>query len=403
MYDKKTLEKKRAQVKRLFFCKHFNKSKIARAIGVSRPFIHKWVRNKNRPVTDDCRGWPKGKRRFYTDQEEERIISLREELEKGLFTGSDKILDEYNQSYPKARSLSRSFVSRVIWKYFPMSRRKTLKAVKEQKYPIKTLTGLSTIQQEADFMGKKYITGRSEPIHFFTRVYKKPFILRLLKRVPGETSETALNILTSDWKRYPIPGTLSIDNGFGFTAAGTGNIPRIISPFIQYLLSLGITPIFIAPKKPWMNGTVEGTHSVFARRAWNRFTCDTLDEVDELVQLFELEYQKLKPLPKKLPGKTLSLNFNWKSVFTKPFVPKKEMYIYLIRLVQERPVNNLKAPAIRIFKELIKLDKSLINTYVLAKLDIYKELLSLYVEPNNEDLRLVAKRKFPLRFAKKKV
>lgn len=403
MYDKKTLEKKRLQVRDLFFNKHFNKSEIARAIGVSRPFVQKWTADKNRSVEDDQRGWPKGKKRVYTDKEEARIVNLRRELEEKLFTGPDKIIDEYRQRYSKARSLSRSFVSRVIWKHFPMSRRKTLKAVKEQKYPLNTLAGLGSIQQEADFMGRKYITGRSEPIHFFTRVYKEPFLLRLLKRVPDETSNTALNVLSSDWKQYPLPDTLSLDNAWGFTASGAGKCSRIISPFIQYLLILGITPIFIAPKKPWMNGTVEGTHSVFTRKAWNRFACRSLADVDKLVQLFEKEYQKLKPLPGKLPGKTLSADFNWRDIFARPFKPKKGMGIYLIRLVQEKPKDDVKIPAIRIFKELIKLDKSLINTYVLAKLDIYKEQLSIYVEPNNEDLRLVAERKFPLRFAKKKV
>lgn len=146
----------------------------------------------------------------------------------------------------------------------------------------------------------------------------------------------------------------------------------------------------------------EGTHSVFTRKAWNRFTCQTLAEVDKLVQLFETEYQQLKPLPGKLPGKTLPADFSWQDVFAKPFILKKGMSVYLIRLVQEKPVKQDNIPAIRIFKELVKLDKGLINNYVLAKLDIYKEQLSVYVEPNKDDLRLVAERKFPLQFAKKK-
>lgn len=70
MDDKKILEKKRSQAKDLFFHKHFNKSRIARVINVSRPFVHKWTVDKNRSVTDDRRGWPKGKKRLYTGQEE---------------------------------------------------------------------------------------------------------------------------------------------------------------------------------------------------------------------------------------------------------------------------------------------------------------------------------------------
>lgn len=54
-------------------------------------------------------------------------------------------------------------------------------------------------------------------------------------------------------------------------------------------------------------------------------------------------------------------------------------------------------------KELVELDKSLINTYVLVNLDVYHEHLNSYAEPNDDDLPLVAERKFPLQFAKKKV
>lgn len=112
-----------------------------------------------------------------------------------------------------------------------------------------------------DFIGHKYIYGSSQPIHFFTRVYKKPFTLRLIKRVPNQGMRVALEITAQDWKQYPVSDTLWLDNGLGFTTSGKDL--RIVSPFIQYLLLLGITPLFIVPKKLWMNGSVEGTSSVF--------------------------------------------------------------------------------------------------------------------------------------------
>ncbi|MFO8089963.1 MAG: hypothetical protein R6U13_09025 [Desulfatiglandaceae bacterium] len=350
----------------------------------------------------DRRGWPLGKKRTRTDQEELRIINLRKELEKRkFFYGPDTILDKYTKRYPEAPCLSRSFVTRVITKHFPMSRRGTLKAVEEQNYPIETISSLGDIQEEADFLGKKYIQGRSAPLHFFTRVYKDPFTLRLIKRVPNEGSETIMDTFTEDWKSYPVPDVLSIDNGFGFTASGRS--PRIISPCIQYFLQVGSTPLFIAPKKPWMNGSVEGTHSVFARKVWNSFDFQDVEEVDETVSRFEEEYRLYTNPPEELPGETLHQDFAWQDVFQKPFQPEDGMFIYLIRLVQEHDDEGKTIPAIRIFKELVELEKSLINTYVLAKLDVYQEHLSIYVEPNNEDLRLVAERRFPLQFAEKRV
>ncbi len=76
------------------------------------------------------------------------------------------------------------------------------------------------------------------------------------------------------------------------------------------------------------------------------------------------------------------------------------MTIYLIGLVG---TNEQEQPAIRIFKEQIYLSPEYLNTYVLAKLDVVKQNLTLYVQPNDSDLIPIAEQKFPMRFAKLKV
>jgi hypothetical protein len=342
-----------------------------------------------------------GKKRSHTEQEELRLIVIRRELEEnGFFYGAGKMIDEYQDRFPNEPLLNKSFVNRVISQHFPMSRRSALKAVKEQNYPISVISALGDIQEEADFLGKKFIHGRTAPIHFITRVYKKPFTLRLIKRVPDQGSETILDTFTQDWKVYPLPDILSIDNGFGFTAAGRGK--RYISGFIQCMLFLGVTPLFIAPKKPWMNGSVEGTHSVFARKVWNRFDFKNLEEVDETVDRFQEAYRQYTKTPKALPGRTLQQDFNWQDMFRTPFHPQDGMCIYLIRLVQEYQKDQFQIPAIRLFKELVELDKQYINSYVLVKLDIYREQLAIYVEPDQENQKLIAEKNFPLQFAKKR-
>lgn len=398
MYDKETLEKKRHQVRELYKKKTLNKKEIAKRLGVSWNFVHKWTEDLVSEISDQ-RGWPFGKKRTHTNQEELRLIMIRRELEKSdFFFGAGKMIDEYQKRYPGDPQLNKSFVNRVISKNFPMSRRSTLKAVKEQKYPIRMLSSLGDIQEEADFLGQKYIHGRTAPIHFFTRVYKNPFTLRLIKRVPDQGSETILDTFTQDWKVYPLPDILSIDNGFGFTAAGRGK--RYISGFIQSMLRLGVTPLFIAPKKPWMNGSVEGTHSVFARKVWNKFDFKTLEEIDETVARFQEAYRQYTKTPNALPGRTLDEDFNWQEMICAPFQPQDGMCIYLIRLVQEYQKDQLKIPAIRLFKELVEMDKQYINTYVLVKLDVYREQLFIYVEPDQDGQELVMEKRLPLHFAK---
>ena len=219
-----------------------------------------------------------------------------------------------------------------------------------------------------------------------------------LKALVEANAETILNTFTQDWKVYPLPDILSLDNGFGFTAAGRGK--WYISGFIQCMLRLGVTPLFIAPKKPWMNGSVEGTHSVFARKVWNKFDFKNLEEVDETVARFQEAYRQYAKTPNVFPGRTLDEDFNWQDIFHTPFEPQDGMCIYLIRLVQEYQKDQSQIPAIRLFKELVELDKYFINTYVLVKMDVYREHIFIYVEPDQDGQKLVMEKALPLHFAK---
>jgi hypothetical protein len=46
------------------------------------------------------------------------------------------------------------------------------------------------------------------------------------------------------------------------------------------------------------------------------------------------------------------------------------------------------------------MDKQFINTYVLVKLDVYREQLFIYVEPDQNGQELVMEKDLPLHFAK---
>jgi transposase len=59
------------------------KSAIARKLNVSRPFIDKWINSSD--ANEDNRGWEKGKKRKYTDEQEQEVIQKRNELGKGFF------------------------------------------------------------------------------------------------------------------------------------------------------------------------------------------------------------------------------------------------------------------------------------------------------------------------------
>lgn len=57
---------------------------IARELGVSRKFVRRWKDVDD--ATKDDRGWQKGKKRKYTDAQEQKILAARDEAEEGFFS-----------------------------------------------------------------------------------------------------------------------------------------------------------------------------------------------------------------------------------------------------------------------------------------------------------------------------
>lgn len=59
-------------------------SEIARRLDVSRLFVRIWKDAKD--PTADQRGWMKGKKRKYTETQEQRVLGAREKAEQGFFS-----------------------------------------------------------------------------------------------------------------------------------------------------------------------------------------------------------------------------------------------------------------------------------------------------------------------------
>ena len=67
-----------------FYAKRgMKKTAIANKLGVSRPFIDKWISSPD--IKKDNRGWEKGRKRKFTNKQEKRVIKKRKELESGFF------------------------------------------------------------------------------------------------------------------------------------------------------------------------------------------------------------------------------------------------------------------------------------------------------------------------------
>ena len=84
----------------------------------------------------------------------------------------------------------------------------------------------------------------------------------------GKSMDNVMTFLLKYWKQHPIPRYIQTDNGMSFI--GDYIHPRTFSRFVRLCLYMGIEVVFIAPAKPWMNGTIERFNKDFDRLFWNR-------------------------------------------------------------------------------------------------------------------------------------
>ena len=103
--DQKKLIQLRRHVHCLYFAEGYSKNRIVREAGVSKHFVIKWTRSPDQDLTIDRRGWPKGRRRKWDSETEERISFLYKKLESDpleFFSGATAIAHLWRKAYNEA-------------------------------------------------------------------------------------------------------------------------------------------------------------------------------------------------------------------------------------------------------------------------------------------------------------
>jgi hypothetical protein len=368
----------------MYFKKKFKKRDIENQLRVSRNFVTMWTKSSNQDFTKDIRGWPKGKPRKYTKADKTRIKKIRDELTKDssddFYCGATVILQEYRKRYPNLKPPTLRFIGRVLAKSGLAEQQKKHKnkgAAPYLHYPEYSVYHLGKRVLEIDFIGHKFIRGRTEPINFIGFSFKKEPKLRHFKRISGETGDNLIRESRKFFKKFEKPEAVKMDNDFAM--AGSSPWPRTISKVALNYLKEQIIPIYSVPRRPFSQASIEGNNSVFSRKFWNRFDFKNIQEIDEKLELFNLasqrysEYQSPKEKPKK----------------KQKFIPK----VYFIRQVSEDERTGKGYIALANDKVFIR--KSYINYFVLAEWNFKKEQLYVYFE-DQQKLKRIKKIKFKI-------
>ena len=367
---------------------------IAQQLKVTRKTVRLWLENN---TYHDERGWEKGKSRKYTDTAiTGRIATLKKErLAKNCyFHGGEYIRMDYAKRYPKEQFPTLWFIEETIRNAGLQTRKPKQKkkgGAEYLLYPAESIRNLGYIHQSADFIGKKYIAGRNEPVNIFSSSYYSPFKLYEIARIEAEKATYAIEQLIHQWRTYPLPDVFRIDNGLQFR--GTARGKRSVGVFLKFLLNLDVTPLFGSPSKPWTNPHVEGHNRVFNEKVWNKNFFTSLEQIDRECERFNQESKELftfryARLIVNTPFRYLEKNQN---IITDRLVSTKGKKMYFTRFVESWDTKT-KAFII-VLNETIFLPEKYNHQFVFVEWNLGKELLSIYSE-YKKDITLIKEIKF---------
>jgi len=163
-----------------------------------------------------------------------------------------------------------------------------------------------------------------------------------------KSMNNVMNFLLDYWKSHPIPRYVQVNNGMSFV--GEYIRPKSISRFVRLCLYVGTEVIFIAPGKPWMNGTIEEFNKEFDRLFWKQETFTNLTDIRIKSEIFYARQNKFnerklreKDLKSITPKRTLRPDFEI-NVNDIPLVAGKINFIRMVDRKGDISVLNERFP-----------------------------------------------------------
>ena len=138
--------------------------------------------------------------------------------------------------------------------------------------------------------------------------------------------------------------------------------------------------MFIAPSKPWMNGTIEDFNGDFGEKFWEREQWTDMEHVRGEAKIFLMRHNNRQDWKYRkidleiIPHRKLPENFK----IDVRILPITEGKVHFIRQVKEDG-------AISALNEEFEADKSLAYEYVWAAIDTKQEQLLIYYRGKNEE------------------
>lgn len=361
---------------------------IYRSLGKSKPWFMKWwkrYRTGNKGWYKDLPKRPRTIRKKIDGRIETAVVVIRKSLMDGTedstrysFVGAESIKFQMEElGYEPPEIPSQSTIKRII-------KRNKLRVNTKERYKRVRSKGRYTLlkpecideMHQIDFVGPRHIKGFGS----INSIHLKDVVGRQVagNQYIEKSMDNVMKFLLDYWKCHVIPKYLQVDNGMSF--AGDYKHPRSFSRFVRLCLYVGIEVVFIAPAKPWMNGTIEEFNKGFDRLFWRQETFTDLTDIQIKSEIFYARQNKFynkklreKDLKSIIPKQMLRPDFEI-DVDNIPLVAGK---IHFIRIVDSKG-------DVSVLNEGFHVGGEYIGEYSWATVDTKKE--SLVISYNDEEM-----------------
>ena len=223
---------------------------IARELGRSRQWVHKWI-NRHREGSDDWQRSlstsPSRKARRTSADVEDLVVLTRKQLtaDPHMESGAFAIWHAISASGVVPPSVAT--INRILRREGLTNRKVPYQksGIDYPKAPLNT--------QIMDLIGPCYIRG-GQRFYLLTIIgndTRHDGVYPILSKSATDIT----NGVVEFWKSYTIPDFLQMDNELSFK--GSNRHPRGLGLLLRTTLSQNVTPIFIPVGEPWRNGVIE--------------------------------------------------------------------------------------------------------------------------------------------------
>src|SRR5918996_3902432 len=255
---------------------------VARELGRTRQWVRKWTARYD----PDDPGWAQGRshaaRRVAnrTDAEvEQQVVAVRAKLEANPWAqvGAPAVaweLEKLGAVVPPLRTIER-ILGRAGATGRPRPGRRASKGIAS---PAPAARRAGDVVQ-VDLVGPRHLDGGVR-FHALNQIDVASHHAGI-EIVRDRGDERVLAALHALWGRHGVPRRIQFDNGGPFVS------PTGIGEVVRVCLHQGATPVFVPPREPWRNATIEHFNDTFDKRFFRQERFSDLGHLSERAGAFE--------------------------------------------------------------------------------------------------------------------